>query len=105
MLTGFWWPRQVGGRSTSFRGDVMRLLGQRRSRVIIALLAVLSLLIGACQGPYPNAIVDSNGDPISLDKIQAVLDDTSLNDDEKKDELRALGITDEDLLNFLVFSL
>lgn len=44
---------------------------------------------------FPNGIVDANGQAIVLDDIEAIVDNPNLPDDEKRKQLRDLGLEDE----------
>lgn len=64
--------------------------------------AAWAALTGACGGPYPNAITGEDGQAIRAADIRAILDDPDLTDAQRREQLQALGITDEDLLNLFV---
>ncbi len=61
-----------------------------------------SLGSAGCTPTYPNAVVNSSGIPVRLSDITAITSREDLNEDQKKQALRGLGITDEPLLNILV---
>ena len=69
--------------------------------LFLAGIAAASAVVG-CISPYPNVLVTDTGQQIRLSDIDAILADTALDEDEKKQALRDLGITDEELLNVLV---
>jgi|GEM_PF-3446279 len=64
--------------------------------------AIWAGLAGGCGGPYPHAILGGDGQPIRAADIRAILDDPDLTDAQRREQLQALGITDEDLLNLFV---
>ena len=51
---------------------------------------------------FPNQLVDAEGVPILLDDIEATVNDSNLNEDEKRAQLRELGIEDEELIDALL---
>ncbi len=73
------------------------------SAIISAFLLVAS---AGCGGndvtTFPNQLLDPLGNPILLDDVEAIVNDDSLSDDEKRDKLRDLGIEDEDLIEALL---
>lgn len=79
-----------------------------RSALVLLCLALLCVAPSGCgvTGPteYPNALTNSDGEPIYFDDISDILSDTDLSDDEMKEALRDLGIEDEDLIDALVDS-
>lgn len=79
----------------------------RSPTVRLAALALMmaATLIGACGTPttdFPNRLIGTEGEEIVLDDIEAIVDDTELTDDEKREQLRALGIEDELLIDALL---
>jgi hypothetical protein len=58
-------------------------------------------LILGCQPPVENAIIGTNG-PIHVSEVTAILNDTNLDDAAKRQALRDLGITDEQLIDVLI---
>lgn len=68
---------------------------------IIALTLVAAGSIIGCEGAYPNALRAADGTPIRIEEIVEILGQEELTEDEKKDLLRELGITDEMLLDYL----
>lgn len=82
--------------SRQFHGPSMALL-------VRALLATALTAACACAPTVlPHTLVDANGDPISMEEIENITSDTSLSDDEQREQLRELGITDESLIDLLV---
>ncbi len=78
---------------------------ERRNRFLTNLLhlaGALALGLAGCSAPYPNALLDANGNEIRLEGIQAVLDDEDLSEQEKRQALAGLGIADEDLIDALL---
>lgn len=69
------------------------------------LLAALAVLPAGCQtGVIPNALSDGNGTTIRLRSVDAIVNDTTLSEAEKREGLRGLGITDERLIDALLIS-
>ena len=74
-----------------------------RSAVVVTLVSL------ACAGcgtvvlrDYPNRLVGADGQRIVLDDIQAIVGDSTLSDDAKRQQLRGLGIEDEMLIEALL---
>ncbi len=65
-------------------------------------LACSVLALAGCGGlvpsDYPHRVVDADGETIFLEDIQAIVDDGSLSDDEKRAQLRELGLEDEEII-------
>ena len=79
------------------------LLMRIPSTVLVALL--LTGLAGCGSGApttFPNQLVGADGQPIVLDDVEAIVNDTDLTDDEKRNQLRELGIEDEELIDLLL---
>jgi len=76
----------------------------KSTNVIVIALALLS---GSGCGTailrdYPNRVIGADGQRIVLDDIQAIVDDPSLLADEKRQQLRELGLEDEMLIDALL---
>ncbi len=56
----------------------------------------------SCQPSYPNAVRDENGQPVRRVEINDILNDTTLSDDQKRQALADLGITDPALIDLLI---
>lgn len=85
----------------------MKMISFLRSRSVqIACVGLVAAgLVGACGGAateYPNRMIGANGEEIVLDDIEAIIDDDELTDDQKREELRSLGIGDELLIDALL---
>ncbi len=65
------------------------------------LVLCLAGFLPGCHPPAQNVIVGANG-PIRLEAITRILDDPDLTEDEKRQDLRDLGITDEELIDVLI---
>ncbi len=50
----------------------------------------------------PNRLYGADGQPIVLEEIEAIVRDPDLGDDEKRAQLRALGLEDEELITALL---
>lgn len=86
-------------------GSLFRRLSRLRRRGLGPGLAGLAVgvagLVSGCQPPLQNVIVGVNG-PVRLDAVMQILEDDDLTEDQKRQELRNLGITDEDLIDVLI---
>ena len=51
---------------------------------------------------FPNQLVGADGRPIVLDDVETIVNDTGLSDDQKREQLRELGIEDEELIDALL---
>ncbi|MCO6437429.1 MAG: hypothetical protein J5J06_10110 [Phycisphaerae bacterium] len=51
---------------------------------------------------YPNALTSADGRVIVLGDVQAIVDDGSLSESEKREALRGLGIEDEQIIDALL---
>ena len=67
---------------------------------LAALLAWLGM--AACAAPYDDALVAENGDQIRLVSIERIVSDPDLTEEQKREALEGLGITDEDLIDLLI---
>jgi hypothetical protein len=73
-----------------------------------ALFAASCLWFGllACvpqsQDDFPNRLVGADGQLFTVEDLEDIANDSSLTDDEKRDQFRALGIEDEKLINALL---
>jgi hypothetical protein len=70
--------------------------------VLLAWLTFVGMAGAGCViFEYPRAI-PTEGGLVSLDAVDEILADPDLTEDQKREQLRTLGITDESLLNFLL---
>lgn len=51
---------------------------------------------------YPNRLVDAAGRTIFLDDVEAIVNNPELTDDQRREQLRALGLQDEELIDALL---
>jgi hypothetical protein len=64
---------------------------------------VLGVTGTGCKGPpFNDVLVDSNGEQIRSPEIQRIFDNPDLTEEEQRQALRDLGITDESLIDLLV---
>ena len=63
---------------------------------------MLAMLVGACGPPTENVLSDATGQSIRLEGIDRILSNNNLTEEEKREQLRGLGITDEDLIDALI---
>jgi hypothetical protein len=78
---------------------------RHRAGILVSLAAVVAVAItwfAGCAAPYPNALRDGSGNEIRFSEISPILYSTDLTEDQKKEALRNLGITDEELINLLL---
>lgn len=71
----------------------------------IARAVLLAGLAGCGSGApttFTNQLLDTEGQSIVLDDIETIVNDTDLTDDEKRTQLRELGIEDEELIDALL---
>ena len=70
------------------------------------LRAVLLAGVAGCgsgaQTIFPNQLLDADGQPIVLDDVETIVNDSDLTDDEKRQQLRELGIEDEEVIDALL---
>lgn len=50
----------------------------------------------------PNRLYGADGQPITLEEIEAIVRDPDLGDDERRAQLRDLGLEDEELITALL---
>jgi hypothetical protein len=74
----------------------------KRSIIAIAFAAFITFAGMACQPPYNFVVIGADGQTIRQSSINAIVQDSTLTDDQKRQALRDLGITDENLIDFLV---
>ena len=87
------------------RGSVLRgMLGMKTFGAIVCVL----LLVGSAgcgsgvATSFPNQLISADGRPIVLDEVETIVNDTALSEDEKREQLRELGIEDEELIDALL---
>lgn len=51
---------------------------------------------------FPNQVLGADGQPILLDDLEAIADETGLSDEERREQFRELGIQDEKLIEVLL---
>ncbi len=70
--------------------------------VIAGLAGVLSWSAVGCGPPYGDVLVDEEGEQIRLEGVLRIVGDNTLSDEEKRDGLINMGITDDELLDALI---
>jgi hypothetical protein len=65
-------------------------------------LILLASAQAGCDPTYSQGLVDASGEPIPLESVLEVLTDSSLTEEEQRDALRELGITNEQLIEVLI---
>jgi hypothetical protein len=77
----------------------------RIKRIRLLVMLILSMAWG-CGSVSPESfahrLLDTNGQTILLEDVERIVGDASLTDDEKRAELRGLGIEDEKLMAALL---
>ena len=73
-----------------------------RTRPFVRWLMVVGVTGTGCGLPYNDVLIDSNGEQIRSPQIQSIFDNPDLTEDEQRQALRDLGITDESLIDLLV---
>jgi len=85
-------------------GHRKTVLGMKILSTIVraVLLAGLAGCGSVAPTTYSNQLVGADGRPIVLDDVEAIVNDADLTDDEKREQLRELGIEDEELIDALL---
>lgn len=79
-----------------------------RNRAIVPLAFGLLLSLGGCGLNVSNEQaaryreLGADGEALVLDDLLAVAEDPDLSDDQKRSELRRMGLTDEDVIDALL---
>jgi len=68
---------------------------------VLACGGLFSVLAGGCP-PTENVLIDPSGQSIRLSTIDEIVSSTALSEQEKRQGLRNLGITDEQLIDLLL---
>jgi hypothetical protein len=80
----------------------------RRIKMVMRILACLlvGLIISAdlacCTPPYRYVLVDEEGEQVRVVMIRKIITDEDLTDDEKRELLRDVGLTDELFIDSLI---
>ena len=73
---------------------------------MVVALGLAGLLCAHCgtdlTGRYSHRLIGADGQTFVLEDIQVIVDDPHLTNDEKRSELRDLGIEDEELIEALL---
>lgn len=85
-------------------------IDRQQSRPAWGLLtvALCAFGVGGCgvlsqeRTDFPNQVVNSEGQPITVPQIDAIIDDDDLTSDEQEAALRQLGLEDERLIAILL---
>ncbi len=80
---------------------LVRRRGRRNGRLAGVILAGCVGLCG-CQPPFNDVLEGANGVQIRLTAVDKILNNPDLTEEEKRQALRDLGITDEDLIDALL---
>jgi len=71
-------------------------------------LALLLVAIGGCglltnaRTLFPQHVADAQGDPVYVQDLRAIIDDSDLSNEEKADALRDLGLENEEIIETLI---
>ena len=84
-------------RDSQLRGAIFRI---GRGLGVGLLLAVAGTL-GGCGPPTQNVLTGSNGESIRLSVIQQIVTNSEFTNEQKRQELAKLGITDPDMIELL----
>ena len=77
----------------------MRILGT----VMIGLAALFAWGCGAAiTTEFPNRLIGADGQEIILEDVTAIINEPDLTDDQRRSQLRELGIEDEALIEALL---
>jgi hypothetical protein len=74
--------------------------------IAVALFVLAAAAAGGCGAvaapEYPNRLIGADGQTFVLEDIEDIVRDPDLSEDQKRDEIRALGIEDEKLIDALL---
>lgn len=76
----------------------------RNSTIWAAAWLGCGALLGCGNTPatYPTQILKPDGAPLYVEELQAVIEDDTLTDEEKAQQIRDLGIEDEELIRAIL---
>lgn len=75
------------------------------SRLVgLCLALVFAAVHTGCTPVYDQALIGADGQPVTNEQILEIVSDSSLTEDEQRDALRELGITDDQLIEVLITS-
>ena len=80
-------------------------MGGRRLNAVMAAAIMAMAGCGALPGAAgvcPDRLVDPDGNTLFLDDLQAITEDDSLSDQQKRDRFIELGVEDPDLIDALI---
>jgi hypothetical protein len=90
----------VSERGSTDAGDL------RMIRLIAVTIVTAVLFCGGCgnsiTAEFPNRVVGADGQHLILEDIEAIVRDPDLNEDQKRSQLRDLGLEDEELIEALL---
>ncbi len=72
------------------------------ARTLAAALSIMGLAFAGCRPPYDDVLTDADGDQIRVTLIASIVGDPDLTEAEKREALRAIGIDDENLIDFIL---
>ena len=86
------------------RGLLARRSGRPRGKTVAARAAAVAVmaLAGCGWPPTENVIVDCSGQSVRLSTIDAIKSDTTTTDEEKRQQLIDMCITDEQVIDVLL---
>jgi len=71
-------------------------------KILLGLSALSLALTSGCFPPFNDVIVGENGEQIRLVLLSTIVDNPDLLEEEKRQQIRDLGITDEVLIDLLI---
>ena len=90
------------GHTKRYRGRV----GLIRRILLVVFLVVTPTVPAGCgalpSNDYPNRVLGISDRPLVLEDIERIVSDPNFTDDEKRRQLRELGIEDEKLIDVLL---
>ena len=73
-----------------------------RTPVLALALAVCIIGSGCGSPPYNDVLLDAEGDPIRAEAVLNIINDPDLTEEEQRQALRDLGITDDQVIDLLL---
>ncbi len=81
---------------------LLRLPQRAATAFLVSMVFALPLACRSTVTTFPNQLRDASGNAILLDDVEAIVNDAELTEDEKREQLRELGIEDEELIDALL---
>jgi len=77
-------------------------IGRELAIAVCGLWMIILATLPGCVVPLEGALKDANGATIYLDDANAIVNDPQLTEDQKRQGLQDLGITDPDIIDLLL---